>query len=102
VQLKTADKGLMQSRVGENRQDIFEQNSRRREVGELAQSGAQAYFKIGEFGGAGGRGGGLSDLGGGIRLLGRAAGWLRHGEKKEERRKKERKGKKKKKNKGEG
>lgn len=57
----------MEGGIGEDRQDILEKNTGRREVGELTQGGAQAYFKTGEFGGAGGMGGGVSgDLGGGI------------------------------------
>lgn len=54
----------MQRRIGEDGQDILEQNSRRGEIRELAQGGAQSYLKTGEFGGAGGIGGGESDFGG--------------------------------------
>lgn len=56
----------MQRGVGEYGEDVFEEDTRGREVGELAQGRAQSYLKTGEFGGAGGMGGGLSgDLGGG-------------------------------------
>lgn len=50
--------------VGENGHDILKEDAGRREVGELAQGGAQVYFKTGEFGGTGGIGGGESSLGG--------------------------------------
>ena len=74
----------MQSVIREDREDVFEQDTWGWEVGELAQGLAQLYFKTGEFGGAGGRGGGLSgDLGGGggmRRLHGGSRSWLRHGE----------------------
>lgn len=57
----------MEGWIGEDRKDIFEEDAGRREVRELTEGGAQAYFKTGEFGGAGGMGGGVSgDLGGGI------------------------------------
>lgn len=66
VQFEATEEGFVQGRIGEDRKDILEENARRGEVGELAQSGAQSYFKTGEFGGAGGMGGGVSgDLGGG-------------------------------------
>lgn len=66
VQFKATEESFVQGRIGEDRKDILEENARRREVGELAQSGAESYFKTGEFGGAGGMGGGVSgDLGGG-------------------------------------
>lgn len=64
VELKGADEGLVQGVVGEDGHDILEQNSRGGEVRELAQASAQLYLKTGEFGGAGGIGGGESDLGG--------------------------------------
>jgi hypothetical protein len=64
VKFQGANKGLMERRVGEDREDILEQNSRGGEVRELAQGTAQSYLKTGEFGGAGGIGGGESDLGG--------------------------------------
>lgn len=64
VKFQGADQGLMQSRIGKDRQDILEQNSRGGEIRELAQGGAQSYLKTGEFGGAGGIGGGESDFGG--------------------------------------
>lgn len=56
----------MQRGIGEDGEDVFEEDTRGRKVGELAQGRAQSYLKTGEFGGAGGMGGGLSgDLGGG-------------------------------------
>jgi hypothetical protein len=66
VQFEATEEGFVQGRIGEDRKDILEENARRGEVGELAQSGAKSYFKTGEFGGAGGMGGGVSgDFGGG-------------------------------------
>jgi hypothetical protein len=56
--------------VGENGQDVFEEDARRGEVRELAERTPQSYLKTGEFGGAGGGGGGESSLGG-IGLEGR-------------------------------
>jgi hypothetical protein len=79
VKFQGANKGLMERRVGEDREDILEQNSRGGEVRELAQGTAQSYLKTGEFGGAGGIGGGESDLGG----IGESGG---HDEREEERR----------------
>jgi len=58
----------MEGGVGENRQDVLEEDAFRWEVGELAQSLPQARLKTGEFGGAGGGGGG--DGGGDARLGG--------------------------------
>jgi len=46
----------------EQRHDILEENAPGRKVRKLAQTGAQAYFKTGEFGGTGGSGGGESSL----------------------------------------
>jgi hypothetical protein len=63
--------------VGEDGHDVLEEDAGRGEIGELAQGGAEVYFKTGEFGGTGGIGGGESSLGamagvgGGIRLAGR-------------------------------
>jgi hypothetical protein len=62
--------------VGEDGHDVLEEDAGRGEIGELAQGGAEVYFKTGEFGGTGGIGGGESSLGamagvgGGIRLAG--------------------------------
>lgn len=64
VKFQGADQGLMQRRIGEDRKDILEQDSGRGEIRELAQGGAKSYLKTGEFGGAGGIGGGESDFGG--------------------------------------
>lgn len=89
VELQAAEQGFVQHGISEDREDIFEQDTGGREVGELAQGLAQLYFKTGEFGGAGGRGGGLSgDLGGGGgigRLHGGSGSWLRHGERRRKR-----------------
>lgn len=65
MQFKGPHEQLMEFRVGEERKDVDEVDARRGEVGELAQGGAQLYFKTGEFGGGGGMGGGESCLGGG-------------------------------------
>lgn len=62
----------MEGRVGENRQNIFEQNPWAREVRKLSERPVKAYLKIGEFGGGGGGGGGESGVfGGGIWLVSR-------------------------------
>lgn len=61
----------MKRSICKDREDIFEENSRRREVWELAEGPTKSYLKTGEFGGAGGMGGGLSGVlgGGGIRFI---------------------------------
>lgn len=64
VKFQGADQGLVQRRIGEDRKDILEQDSGRGEIRELAQGRAKSYLKTGEFGGAGGIGGGESDFGG--------------------------------------
>lgn len=48
---------------GEDGHDVLEENALGGEVGVLSQSISQSYFKIGEFGGTGGRGGGLDSFG---------------------------------------
>lgn len=68
VQLERVDQGLKQGGVCEDGQDVLEQDAGGGEVGELAQGGLELYFKIGEFGGGGGTGGGESSLGGIIAL----------------------------------
>lgn len=89
VQLKRSDEGFVEGRVGEERQDIFEDNAWFREIGELTKSSSKPYLKTGEFGGAGGMGGGVSGLfggGGGILcsvLLGHAERKRKHDEKRE-------------------
>ena len=45
--------------VGEEGQDVDELDTGDGEVGELAERGFEAYLLTGEFGGAGGMGGGL-------------------------------------------
>lgn len=82
----------MQRGIGEDGEDVFEEDTRGREVGELAQGRTQSYLKTGEFGGAGGMGGGLSgDLGGG----GIGSGGLGHDEERGKKKKiKERRGRK--------
>jgi hypothetical protein len=49
----------MEGMGSEERKDIDEINAGDGEIGELAESGTQAYLCTGEFGGTGGRGGGL-------------------------------------------
>ncbi len=44
---------------GKKRKDVDEIDAGNREVGKLSKSGPQAYLCTGEFGGTGGRGGGL-------------------------------------------
>lgn len=63
----------MKRRVCKDRQYVFEEDSGRREVWELAEGRTESYLKTGEFGGAGGMGGGLSGVlgGGGIWLISR-------------------------------
>ena len=51
---------MVESRISEEREDIFEENAGRREIGKLAQRLVEAYLKTGEFGGGGGLMGGLS------------------------------------------
>lgn len=81
----------MQRGIGEDGEDVFEEDARRREVGKLAQGRAQSYLKTGEFGGAGGMGGGLSgDLGGG----GIGSGGLGHDGERGKKKIKERRGRK--------
>jgi hypothetical protein len=58
------DERLEQGGVGEDGQDVLEQDARLREVGELAQGALKLYLKTGEFGGGGGTGGGEPSLGG--------------------------------------
>lgn len=66
MQLEAPDERLMECGVGENGQDILKQDAWRREIRKLAQRRTQFHLKTGEFGGAGGRGGGVpGDLGGG-------------------------------------
>lgn len=84
MQLKRSDEGFVQGWVGEEGQDIFEENAWFREIGELTKSSSKSYLKTGEFGGAGGMGGGVSGLfggGGGILcgvLLGHAERKRKH------------------------
>ena len=73
------DQSLEQAGVCEDGQNVLEQDARGGEVGELAQRALELYFKIGEFGGGGGTGGGESSLGGialerGVWLAGRRVG----------------------------
>ena len=80
LQLQRAHQAGEVGVVGEDGHDVLEQDARRGEVRELAQGGAQVYFKTGEFGGTGGIGGGESSLGamvgggGGVGLGGRRVG----------------------------
>ena len=91
MELETPDEGLVQRRIDEDGQDIFEQDTRRREVGELAQGGSKPYLKTGEFGGAGGIGGGVSGDFGGVGIGDNRSrrvnrGLLGHDEEKEKKR----------------
>lgn len=80
LQLESADQVGESCVVGEDGHDVLEQDAGGGEVGELAQGGAQAHFKTGEFGGTGGIGGGESSLGamvgggGGVGLVGGRVG----------------------------
>ena len=56
----------MESGVGEDGEDIFEEDAGGGEIGILAQRRVQSYLKTGEFGGAGGGGGGVSGVLGGV------------------------------------
>jgi hypothetical protein len=47
----------------EDGHNVLEENALGGEVGVLSQSISQSYFKIGELGGTGGRGGGLASFG---------------------------------------
>jgi hypothetical protein len=47
----------------EDGHNVLEENALGGEIGVLSQSISQSYFKIGEFGGTGGRGGGLASFG---------------------------------------
>jgi hypothetical protein len=71
LELQSAHKVGEVGVVGEDGHDVLEQDARRREIGELAQGGAEVYFKTGEFGGTGGIGGGESSLGAMARVGGR-------------------------------
>lgn len=66
VQLQGSDQGLVQCRIGEDGQDVFEEDARRGEVRKLTDGVTQSYLKTGEFGGAGGSGGGESGVLGGV------------------------------------
>ena len=57
---------LVQVSIGEERKDVFEKDARGGEVGKLSKRAVQSHFETGEFGGAGGSGGGESVRGGGI------------------------------------
>jgi hypothetical protein len=64
MQVQAANERVMKHRILKDGQDVLEQDTRLGKVRELSQSSAEGYFKTGEFGGAGGRGGD-GDLGGG-------------------------------------
>jgi hypothetical protein len=49
----------MNSMICEERQDIDKVDASNRKVGKVSQGGTEAYLCTGEFGGTGGRGGGL-------------------------------------------
>lgn len=63
LELKSLDEVGVELRRGEDGHNVLEKNALGGEVGVLSQSISQSYFKIGEFGGTGGRGGGLASFG---------------------------------------
>jgi len=63
LKLESLDEVGVELRRGEDGHDILEKDALAGEVGVLSQSISQSYFKIGEFGGTGGRGGGLASFG---------------------------------------
>jgi hypothetical protein len=96
MELEAANEGFVGGVIGEDGEDIFEEDAGGREVRKLAQRSAQLYLKTGEFGGAGGSGGGVSgDLGGGGGIGGCGSGMLGHGERKGRRRRRKEKGREK-------
>lgn len=66
LDLECSDQVQVQLGVGEDGQDVFEEDAGGRKIGILPQCRVQSYLKAGEFGGAGGGGGGVSGERGGI------------------------------------
>lgn len=64
LQFERSNQRSVKKRIGEERKNVFEEDSRRGKVGVLAAGTVKSHPKIGEFGGAGGGGGGVSFLGG--------------------------------------
>ena len=56
----------MQLCICEEGKDVFKKDSGSRKIGKLSKRFVQSHLKAGEFGGAGGSGGGDSVRGGGI------------------------------------
>lgn len=61
-QLQRPKQSLVELGIRKDGQNVLEQNTGLREIGELAQGRLQLYLKTGEFGGGGGMGGGESSL----------------------------------------
>lgn len=59
LEFERSDEGFVERGRGEQWQDVDEVDAGDGEVGKLSQGAAQAYLCTGEFGGTGGRGGGL-------------------------------------------
>ena len=55
MQFKGANETLMEGRIAEEGQDIFEEDAGFRKVWKLTQCLVQSYLKTGEFGGGGGQ-----------------------------------------------
>jgi hypothetical protein len=66
LQLQRTDQGFVQLGVGEEREDIYKVDTSDRKVGEVTEGAVQSYLPLGEFGGAGGIGGGEGELSRGI------------------------------------
>lgn len=63
LELEGLDEVCVELWRGEDGHNVLEENALGGEIGVLSQSISQSYFKIGEFGGTGGRGGGLASFG---------------------------------------
>jgi hypothetical protein len=75
LELESLDEVCVELWRREDGHNVLEKNALGGEVGVLSQSISQSYFKIGEFGGTGGRGGGLDSFGAiGVQLGVRCAG----------------------------
>lgn len=78
LELEGLDEVCVELWRGEDGHNVLEENALGGEIGVLSQGISQSYFKIGEFGGTGGRGGGLASFGAmrvqlGVRCRG---GWV--------------------------
>jgi hypothetical protein len=63
LELESLDEICVKLRRREDGHNVLEENALGGEIGILSQSISQSYFKIGELGGTGGRGGGLDSFG---------------------------------------